>query len=204
MGRIGRYLATVGTIVLTAVVGLKLARADYFPEPEKTQAWADYYSPNSPDLDPNDEVGVFVDSNDPNIGKICIGKYVVTDPNKYGFLHAYGNDSTTPEKDGADPNDPLEFRIWKDSEMKEHYADKDPCQVLFDPMGSPVNRVDVSKGERVPYGWLDLADFVSWWLVQDCNESNNHCGWWDTYKDGKIDFKDYADVAYNWNPEEAE
>jgi hypothetical protein len=42
----------------------------------------------------------------------CIGTYKVDTPEIYGVLAAYGDDPTTPEKDGAAANDTISFKIW--------------------------------------------------------------------------------------------
>jgi fibronectin type 3 domain-containing protein len=43
------------------------------------------------------------------VGSLKIGFWPVTTPGRYGFLAAYRDDSTTPEKDGAYPGDTITF-----------------------------------------------------------------------------------------------
>jgi hypothetical protein len=44
-------------------------------------------------------------------GSLKIGYYEVNTAGRYGFLAAYRDDPTTPEKDGATPGDPIRFTI---------------------------------------------------------------------------------------------
>jgi len=66
------------------------------------------------DAEPGDCIGVFVDSVETNDG--CIGVYEVGTVGEYGLLAAYGDDTTTPEKDGAVADDTVSFKIWDKSE----------------------------------------------------------------------------------------
>ena len=56
--------------------------------------------------DPGDEVAALDNDN------VVCGRAAVSTPGQYGFMHVYADDKTTPEDEGADPNDLLTFRIW--------------------------------------------------------------------------------------------
>jgi hypothetical protein len=43
-------------------------------------------------------------------GIIC-GQFTIVTDGQYGFLHVYGDDKTTPAKDGANLNEPLTFKL---------------------------------------------------------------------------------------------
>ncbi|QTA85554.1 dockerin domain-containing protein [Desulfonema magnum] len=69
--------------------------------------------------DGEDEVGVFV--GDGNGGELLAGAAVIGEafPGYY-FVHIYPDDVTTSEKDGAESQEVLIFRVWDKSEDKEY------------------------------------------------------------------------------------
>lgn len=164
-----------------------------------TNLWNTYYSLDS-EVDPNDEVAVFVNADDPNL-KICIGRHTTQSQSIYGYLYAYGDDTTTPIKDGAHCDDVIEFRIWDRSELKEYYGVPEINEITYDCSDLyMITEVDLSLGSRVPFGWAKLETFAASWLNADCNETNEYCNWWDLNLDGQVDFFDYAEFAANWKP----
>jgi hypothetical protein len=47
--------------------------------------------------------------------------------------------------------------------------------------------------------YLDLKTMVSYWLNDDCNESNSYCGLADFEpRDGAVDLFDFSDFALQW------
>jgi len=66
-------------------------------------------------IDAEDEIGIFI-SNDILIGTAIIGDTVPG----YFFVAAYGDDTTTVIKDGANSGDELIFKFWDKSEGKEY------------------------------------------------------------------------------------
>ena len=73
-------------------------------------------------VDGIDEVGVFVNSGAG--GEILIGAAVFGDVQLgYYYVTVYGDDTTTPEKDGAFGNDPLTFKLWDASTSQEYLID---------------------------------------------------------------------------------
>jgi len=64
-----------------------------------------------------DEIGVFVD--DGNGGELIVGSAIIGNiaDGQY-FVHIYGDDSTTPKKDGAMVGDQLIFRFRQKSSKK--------------------------------------------------------------------------------------
>jgi len=103
-------------------------------------------------VEPGDEVGAFitVDGND-----ICIGGYKITEDDwleeentyKYGFMPVYGDDDTTPEKDGADPEETFTLKIWDKSENKEYVATLlGPDEPLWEDKAQKNINLDVSFG----------------------------------------------------------
>ena len=188
-----RNTTLVGLAIGTSLFGItEKAKASFSikytnPLPRESK---DYYSDNSK-LKLNDEVGVFVESNDPNIGKFCIGRFIVQDDNSYGLMHVYRDDDTTPYKDGALDNEVLKFMIWDSQKNKAFPTKTTPTQVNFGQL--EWNKVDV---EKRGYNLKDLADFADHWL-ELCNESNNDCDYLGRHNQ-ILNFKDFADFANNW------
>lgn len=107
-----------------------------------TDTWVDFYSPNSPDLDIGDQVAVLADG-------IVIGVFGVDSDDIYGFLHSYGDDATTPYKDGAYAGDVLEFQIYDAGTQLRHFADNFPAEVEWTSNGDRI-QVDLVMGPPVP------------------------------------------------------
>ncbi len=55
---------------------------------------------------------------------MLVAKYVVTRDasDQYGFMPVYGDDTTTPPKDGAAAGDELRFVLYRTSDGQEHPA----------------------------------------------------------------------------------
>ncbi len=193
MKKIKKYLrnALVGLIIGTGILSLaEKAKANFNLKYGATNNWEDYYSDNS-ELKPNDEVGVFVNSNDPNVGKFCIGRFVVQDANSYGFMHVYRDDDTTPYKDGAEDNDNLEFKIWDSQKNKVFSTITTPNPVIFGQ--AEWNEVDI---EKRGYNFQELDEFAYHWL-EICDDTNNDCDYLGR-NNQYLDFIDFAKLAEDW------
>ncbi|MCP4346527.1 MAG: hypothetical protein GY795_13500 [Desulfobacterales bacterium] len=99
-------------------------------------------------VDNEDEVGVFVSSDAGQIlvGACVTGKVVTS----HYFVTVYGDDTTTDEKDGAENNDELIFKVWDKSEDKEYI-------IPFSSMTS-VSDVNLTR-PSVPPTWTDANTF---------------------------------------------
>jgi len=135
-----------------------------------TSTWVNFYGTVKifgENAEPGDEVGAFikVDGNE-----ICIGAYKITEDDwlegenvyKYGFMPVYGDDDTTPEKDGADSGDTIIFKIWDASEQKEYVATAlGPDEPIWTHDGDQRNvNLDVVSAQIIPLhpGW-NLVSF---------------------------------------------
>lgn len=167
MARIGRYLAALGAIGIIAVGAATVRKVmgyelTYLP----TDRCVWFYSLDSQDLEPDDRVGILVDTNDPDIGnvvnkvgKICIGRYIISDPNVYGFLDAYGNDTSNDD-------------MW---------VDKNGNDVV------DTNTPDPNDEELImDYGWEDMNENGMIELDEFTMEGN---GIYDIFKDGAFDYE---------------
>jgi hypothetical protein len=186
--------------ILGALAGLsKLAKAgEYFemdfPPADKSMV---VYSWNSPKIRSNWDIGAFYF--DPNTKDIyCSGEREDEDKNdgRYGFLSIYGDDETTPIKDGASLGDHIHFLVHDGNEL--YVCKTDPNVVVFDPYVGPVE-VNLEPWIKVPWTWPDLANALTYYL-QPCGSQNQHCGWSDLNGDGIFDLKDFAIIADNWDP----
>jgi hypothetical protein len=77
------------------------------------------------DVEVGDIIGAFVDADagDDSVNDLCIGKSDVTTTGVYGLMNVYGDDpSTAGEKDGADVNETVYFKIWDASLDRISYA----------------------------------------------------------------------------------
>jgi len=93
----------------------------HFSPVAQTTTWMDLWGTFTIDgisVELGDEVGVFVNDD-------CFGAYTVDTSGYYGFLPVYGDDSVTPEKDGADPGDLLTIKIWDSSAGVEYTLSTD-------------------------------------------------------------------------------
>lgn len=70
--------------------------------------WVNFYSAHTTSDGVSVPVGACIEA---YVGTIKIGYYVVDSTGYYGFLAAYRDDPTTPEKDGALPGDAITFTI---------------------------------------------------------------------------------------------
>jgi hypothetical protein len=68
-----------------------------------------------------DIVGAFVDKD--SVNDLCIGTYTVNNAGNYGLLNAYGDDGSSPEKDGANTDETVYFKIWDASLNRISYAE---------------------------------------------------------------------------------
>jgi len=69
---------------------------------------------NGVGLDIGSWVGAFIEDVDINNG--CVGTWQITAVGNYGAMAIYGDDPTTPEKDGAAGGDAIAFKAWQISE----------------------------------------------------------------------------------------
>jgi hypothetical protein len=75
-----------------------------------TDEWSDFWGTLTIDGDPA-PVGTILAAYDPD--GVYIGDFILTEAGQYGFLHAYGDDATTPTTDeGAGMGDALSFRAF--------------------------------------------------------------------------------------------
>jgi len=120
----------------------------HFPAPTPTAQVMDLIGAltiNGIPAQPGDEVAVF----DPQ-GVLC-GRVVVTTAGRFGILHIYGDDPTTPQDEGALPGDPLVFRVWDASAGVEYTA----AQIRFAP-GAPTGAFVPSP---IPPVWQPQRSF---------------------------------------------
>lgn len=186
--------AVIGLVAAISTFGL-IEKANAYFTCTPTDTWRSFYSENS-EVSLNDEVGVFVNSDNPNAGKICIGAYAVKDADTYGFLDAYGDDTFTTIKDGAKTGDELEFRIWDSMEYKEYFTKTSPNSIIYGT--DEYLQVDLQKWKRASTDIYDLGDFSDNWLGNNCSSANNYCNCFDTNRDGNINLNDYAEFAEGW------
>ena len=104
-------------------------------------------------VDYEDEVGVFV--SDGSGGEILIGACVIGDVlANHFYVQVYGDDTTSPEKDGAKPNDELIFKVWDKSMDKEDYA----VSYSYESSGGVVEpEIPPKFTPSVTYGLLRIA-----------------------------------------------
>ncbi len=114
-----------GTLIAGACMLGFAASAVSDPEPDwvsqdpvASPEWCDLYSTNSPSVKSGDVIGVFAP--DGAGSHILVGKHNTILEGKYGFIHAYGDDATTPEKDGAISGEALTFKAWRPIDAKEY------------------------------------------------------------------------------------
>lgn len=104
-------------LVSAAVIHLNTS---HFKLKSASAEWADFYGSLTINKKPaavGSEVAVF-DSN----GNLC-GVFVVREKGKYGFLHVYGDDSSTKTIDeGAVAGEKITFKIYDSKTRKEKIA----------------------------------------------------------------------------------
>jgi hypothetical protein len=96
---------------------LNLDTTSHFPKPTPTPQVSNYAGSLSILGSPaavGDEVAVF----DPN-GVLC-GHFRVNQPGQFGMIQIYGDDTTTPEDEGAVAGDLLTFKVWQRSTDTEY------------------------------------------------------------------------------------
>jgi hypothetical protein len=74
-----------------------------------TDEWSDFWGTLTIDGEPA-PVGTILAVYDPD--GVYIGDFILTEAGQYGFLHAYGDDSTTAGDEGAVAGDDLSFRAF--------------------------------------------------------------------------------------------
>lgn len=92
--------------------------AQYFPTPAQTMTNCVYVGAleisGAPAENGRDEVGVFID--DGEGGEILVGAGLMGAVlPEYYYVTVYGDDPTTPDKDGAEAGDTLIFKVWDGS-----------------------------------------------------------------------------------------
>jgi uncharacterized repeat protein (TIGR02543 family) len=139
----------------TVKAHFKLADAHY-AQPDPTPYWVDFQGRvkvSGVDAPPGDEIAVY------SQGLLC-GRLVVGQTGQYSSLHVYGDDPTTPLKDGATPGEALTFKIWDPSTREEYVA-----------------QATAVTGEQPPQ-WTQNGD--SWTVDLDCfcrQDISLHRGW---------------------------
>ena len=142
-------------------------------------------------VDNEDEVAAFVQGNDGNeimVGSCVYGKDA---PSGNFFMPVYANDISTPEKDGADINDLLSFKLWDKSQNNEYDIYDKNIQIIDDPdltkPAYPITfTIDDTFGllnmhvvkEVIKDGSLDLKDVIALMkrlakISPDSNQTNN-------------------------------
>jgi len=112
-----------------------------------------------------DEIGVFVKNNDGQ--EVLIGACIYGD-NTQGvyFVNVYGDDSTTPEKDGAFLNDTLIFKVWDKSADKEYIVYTNQMQTVEDnPLNLPT--VPPQFQNSISFGLLNFNAELPRDIVKD-------------------------------------
>ncbi|MBN1873870.1 MAG: hypothetical protein JXA33_06540 [Anaerolineae bacterium] len=74
-----------------------------------TDEWADFWGTLTIDGTPA-PAGTILAAYDPD--GVYIGDYIVQEPGQYGFLHAYGDDTTTADDEGAESGDAITFKVF--------------------------------------------------------------------------------------------
>ncbi len=93
------------------------ATGGHFVVAGPTSTWADYAGTltiNGQSAEAGDEVGVF------NPRGVCCGAARVTSTGRFGWVHVYGDDPSTPADEGAGAGERLSFRVWDASTQTEY------------------------------------------------------------------------------------
>lgn len=116
--------------------------------------------------DVGDIVAVFapdVVTNDGCIGYFIVGsegpEVIVSAAGEYGLLNAYGDDTTTPEKDGAYESDELTFKIWDASE-DTIIKDCGPTDIIFE--SSTTTEVNLAFCTTLEIRLVEGWNLISW------------------------------------------
>ena len=103
-----------------------------------THLWCDVYSLDTTYCGAPVPVGSVVEAYDPD-GVLC-GRFVVQQAGRWGVMHVYGDDPSTPEDEGAVAGDALTFTIngkpvemdravtWQERGLREVNLHGDPCE----------------------------------------------------------------------------
>jgi hypothetical protein len=112
------FFTAILVVTFSITFGAQTVDPAHFVGGTLSSEWVDFYGTTFAVLgapaEVGDELGVF----DPD-GVLC-GAFVVHTEGVYGFLHVYGDDSTTPAVDeGAIAGDALTFVAWDASDGRE-------------------------------------------------------------------------------------
>jgi len=124
-----------------------------------------------------DELGVYV--SDDNNGTLLVGAAVIGDSYPgYYFVNVYGNDSGTQEKDGANVNDILTFKIWDKSNEKLYVLSNNNSLSVESATGINIAEIPAKfpSGFGAQYGYLNLTarneDLLANIISFQCNYLN--------------------------------
>jgi hypothetical protein len=110
------------------------------------------------DLEVGDSIGAFVLSVVINDG--CVGAFTITTAGQYGAMAVYGNDASTPDKDGADAGDTIYFRIW---DASEHHIYEATAEGPNEPIWT--SDKDVKNVNLAGYGTQRIPLLEGWNLI---------------------------------------
>ena len=158
-----------------------------FPEPVHTPTTVFFWGTAKiagADAEVGDCVAAFAPGVETSDG--VVGRVEVTQTGQYypPSLKVYGNDATTGEKDGADPNDPITFKIWDKSENKIYCAVAlGPDDAIFagetrnvnlDTISAPTLKV-VSAGDKVvSLEWSSVADATGYNVYRSTTSGDSY------------------------------
>jgi len=121
MSRRNNTVFTILTILYLLLVIHPFSHATHFTGYTVTDSSASYYGKlfiDGVNPDAGDEIGAFGDDGS------LYGAVIVTQESGaqgwYPFLNIYGDDATTPAKDGAKDGETITFKIWDKSSAKEY------------------------------------------------------------------------------------
>jgi fibronectin type 3 domain-containing protein len=165
------------------------------PPAHTSNEWVNFYSSNSILNCAPVPVAACVEA---WVGSLKIGYYAVTSAGSYGFLAAYRDDTSTPEKDGASPGDTVSFTI---NTLAATVAGGNPtwttngASIAADltagssaapgtPSGPSPSSGATNQSVDVDLGWADASDAASYDVYFGTSSSPP--------KDGTASSSDYA------------
>ncbi|MCP4346528.1 MAG: hypothetical protein GY795_13505 [Desulfobacterales bacterium] len=117
------YGPVINNVTVTANFGSKSNICCNFSQPRNTNVWMDIsgkiYNDSNQVIPDGDEIAVFVDDGNGGLLIVGYGLYGENLPGSYGVIHVYGDDTTTPEKDGAVTGDTLILKTCSNADCNE-------------------------------------------------------------------------------------
>jgi len=109
------------SVMLSGTVG----DASYYPEPLHTNVHMDLkgkiFNEYDEVINNDDDVAAYVDDENGSLILVGLCSYGDLVSGTYGYMHIYGDDDTTDEKDGAKENDTIILKTYNKKEKKEYY-----------------------------------------------------------------------------------